>query len=140
MSTSPSPTEEKAGLPRFIAGGDGNEPVSYPARRGEREPVHPGAIVARALTEMQPPMSVRAAAAEIGVTAAALGNVCNTTAAISPDMALRIGKFFGNGAGIWLRMQSAYDLWHAEIRLKEQLDAITPAAELPEKPRKTKVS
>jgi len=32
----------------------------------------------------------------------------------SPTMAARIGKFFGGGAGIWLRMQAAYDAWHAE--------------------------
>ncbi len=35
-------------------------------------------------------------------------------AAISPEMALRIGKLCGNGPLVWLRMQVAYDLWHAE--------------------------
>ena len=29
-------------------------------------------------------------------------------------MAIRLGKFLGNGPRIWLNMQTAYDLWHAE--------------------------
>ena len=33
---------------------------------------------------------------------------------LSANMALRIGKFCGNGARVWLAMQTAYDLWLAE--------------------------
>jgi plasmid maintenance system antidote protein VapI len=25
-----------------------------------------------------------------------------------------LGKLFGDGAGIWVRMQAAHDTWHAE--------------------------
>lgn len=28
-------------------------------------------------------------------------------------LAIRLGKLFGNGAGMWIHMQSAYDVWHA---------------------------
>jgi len=42
-------------------------------------------------------------------------------------MALRVGKFAGNGPGLWLRMQQAHDLWHAEQRMKGDLARITPA-------------
>ena len=34
--------------------------------------------------------------------------------AVKPAVAVKLGKLFGNGAGLWLRMQAAYDLWHAE--------------------------
>jgi plasmid maintenance system antidote protein VapI len=27
---------------------------------------------------------------------------------------VRLGKLFGDGAGIWVRMQAAYDTWQAE--------------------------
>ena len=27
---------------------------------------------------------------------------------------MRVGKLFGGGAGVWVRMQAAYDTWHAE--------------------------
>jgi plasmid maintenance system antidote protein VapI len=39
-------------------------------------------------------------------------------------MALRIGKFCGNGGDVWLRMQAAYDLWHAERKLAGELATI----------------
>jgi antitoxin HigA-1 len=29
-------------------------------------------------------------------------------------MAVRLGKLFGDGAGVWIRMQAAYDTWNAE--------------------------
>jgi plasmid maintenance system antidote protein VapI len=33
---------------------------------------------------------------------------------VSPAIAVRLGKLFGDGAGIWTRMQAAFDTWHAE--------------------------
>jgi hypothetical protein len=32
----------------------------------------------------------------------------------SPAVAVRPGKLFGDGAGVWVRMQAAYDSWTAE--------------------------
>jgi hypothetical protein len=37
------------------------------------------------------------------------------------EMALRIGKFAGNGPGLWLRIQQAYDLWNAEKKMAGEL-------------------
>jgi len=42
------------------------------------------------------------------------------------DMALRIGKLAGNGPGLWLRMQQAYDLWHTERQMEDELSKIEP--------------
>jgi addiction module HigA family antidote len=36
---------------------------------------------------------------------------------VTPDMAVRLGKFCGNGPDLWLRLQATYDLWHAKRRL-----------------------
>ncbi len=33
---------------------------------------------------------------------------------VSPAVAVRLGKLFGDGAGVWVRMQAAYDIWKAE--------------------------
>jgi len=44
------------------------------------------------------------------------------------DMALRIGKFAGNGPSLWLRMQQVYDLWYAEQRMKDELSKIETVA------------
>lgn len=43
-------------------------------------------------------------------------------------MALRVGKLAGNGAGLWLRMQQDFDLWHAERALADELRKIQKAA------------
>lgn len=57
------------------------------------------------------------AAAQLGVTRAALSRALNGRAAISPEMALRIEGWLGveNGgrADVWLALQASYDLWKA---------------------------
>jgi plasmid maintenance system antidote protein VapI len=39
-------------------------------------------------------------------------------------MALRLGRFCGNGPGLWMRMQQAFDLWAAQNQLRGKLDHI----------------
>lgn len=46
------------------------------------------------------------------------------TASVTPEMALRIDKFCGNGPELWLRTQDAHDLWHAERALAAELAEI----------------
>ena len=62
-------------------------------------------------------LTVTEAAAQLGVTRAALSRVLNGRAAISPTMALHIEAWLGveNGgsADAWLLQQTAYDLWQA---------------------------
>ncbi len=62
-------------------------------------------------------LTVTDAAAQLGVTRAALSRVLNGRAGISPTMALRLEGWLGveNGgsADAWLAQQSAYDLWQA---------------------------
>jgi len=62
-------------------------------------------------------LTVTDAAAQLGVTRAALSRVLNGRAAISPEMALRLEGWLGvkNGgrADLWISQQAAYDLWHA---------------------------
>jgi len=43
---------------------------------------------------------------------------------LSRDVAVRLGKLFGDGAGVWGRMQSAYDTWHAERELAVEIKKI----------------
>ncbi len=39
-------------------------------------------------------------------------------------MALRLGKFCGNGPELWLNMQRARDLWNAEREMTAELAKI----------------
>lgn len=72
-------------------------------------------------------LSVSEAARRLGISRQQLHRTLACTHPITTEMALRIGKLAGNGPGIWLRMQQAYDLWHAEQRLKDVLAKIEPA-------------
>ncbi len=37
---------------------------------------------------------------------------------------MRLGKFCGNGPGLWLSMQQSYDRWHAEAKLADEVAQI----------------
>lgn len=93
----------------------------------KRPPIHPGEIMRE---DVLPSLglSVSEAARRIGVSRQQLHRILACTHPITIEMALRIGKFAGNGPGLWLRMQQAYDLWHAEQRMKDELSKIEPAA------------
>jgi addiction module HigA family antidote len=45
---------------------------------------------------------------------------------ISAEMALRLGALLGNGAQLWLDMQSKYDLWQAHSKLRDVIDRMKP--------------
>jgi addiction module HigA family antidote len=84
-----------------------------------RPPTHPGRIIASALEALD--LTPYAAAPLLGVTKQALGNVIGEKSAVSPDMALRLGKFFGNGAELWMGLQVDHDLWKSREKLKADL-------------------
>jgi addiction module HigA family antidote len=81
----------------------------------ERQPTHPGALLREDILPALN-LSVTAAARALGVSRQTLHNLLSERVAVTPEMALRLGKLCGDGPGIWLRMQMAYDLWRAERR------------------------
>jgi antitoxin HigA-1 len=89
----------------------------------KRSPVHPGEILRE---DVLPTigLSVSEAARRLGISRQQLHRVLACTHPITTDMALRVGKFAGNGPDLWLRMQQAYDLWYAEHRMKDELSKI----------------
>ncbi|HIL87878.1 MAG TPA: addiction module antidote protein, HigA family [Deltaproteobacteria bacterium] len=93
----------------------------------KRPPIHPGELVRE---EVLPALglSVSEAARRLGISRQQLHRVLAGTHPITTEMALRLGKLAGNGPALWLRMQQAYDLWHAEQRLQGELAKIELAA------------
>ncbi len=83
-----------------------------------RAPTHPGAILREdVLPALGIPVSRLAEA--IGVSRQALHKVLSGKSGVTPEMAVRLGAFLGNGPGLWLRMQQAYDLWAARRAIGE---------------------
>lgn len=88
--------------------------MEYKAKRNpNRCPTHPGAILRE---DILPSLRISKAevASAVGISRQHLYDILNERKPVSPEVALRLGKAFGNGAGIWLRMQAAYDAWRAE--------------------------
>ncbi len=100
----------------------------FPARRPDpdRAPTHPGAILREDVLPAigEPVMRV---AKQLGVTRQHLHRILAEKAPVSPEMAVRLGKFCGNGPDLWLRLQQAYDLWHAERALRKVVAKIPTA-------------
>lgn len=79
-------------------------------------PPHPGVVMKDGwLIEGE---TVSGLAEKLGVSRVALSRVLNGRAAISPELALKLGKVLGHSPESWLHMQADYDLWQAEQRMK----------------------
>lgn len=76
-------------------------------------PPHPGRIVRQECIDALG-ISVTQAALILGVQRQTLNNLVNGKAGISPEMAIRLSKAFGNSAEMWLGLQMEYDLVQAE--------------------------
>jgi addiction module HigA family antidote len=87
------------------------------------EPAHPGSILRE---DVLPALGVTVAEAarQLRISRQSLHAILAERSAVSPEMALRLGRFCGNGPGLWLRMQTAYDLWHAERKLRREIEKI----------------
>ena len=72
-------------------------------------PPHPGASVRYDCLEPLG-LSVTDGARVLGVSRKQLSAVVNGRAGISPEMAIRLDKAFGGGAGTWYQLQAAYDM------------------------------
>ena len=87
----------------------------------DRCPTHPGAL----LREDVIPATGRTKgeiAQLLGISRQHLYDILRERKPVSPAVAVRLGKLFGDGGGVWVRMQAAYDIWHAER--KEDLSKI----------------
>ena len=71
-------------------------------------PVHPGTLLREEVLPAAK-LSVTDAAAALGITRQTLHSILREAQGVTPPMALRLGKLFGNGPELWLRMQQDYD-------------------------------
>ncbi|MGO8738183.1 HigA family addiction module antitoxin [Rhodoblastus sp.] len=76
-------------------------------------PSHPGELL-REIILPALPNTKKEVAETLGVSRQTLDKLLNEQQRVTPDIAARLGKVFGNGPGIWLRMQAAVDTHKAE--------------------------
>ena len=88
--------------------------VAHAAKRNpNRCPTHPGALLRDDVIPATGRSKVEIAGL-LGISRQHLYDILRERKPVSPAVAVRLGKLFGDGAGIWTRMQAAYDTWHAE--------------------------
>lgn len=82
-------------------------------RNKKRAPSHPGALLREVIL---PELGITQGelADRLGVSCRTVTEILNEHCPATPDMAIRLGKLLGNGAGIWLKMQQTLDVWTLE--------------------------
>ena len=82
-------------------------------RNPARCPSHPGALLREVVIPATGRTKVEIAGL-LGISRQYLYDILREAKPVSPSVAVRLGKLFGDGAAPWLRMQAAHDTWHAE--------------------------
>ena len=97
-------------------------PKELPAGKPRRAPSHPGALLSDIIDATD--KSKSEIAGLLGISRQHLHEIIAERKPVSADVAVRLGKLFGNGADLWVRMQGAYDTWHAERALAAEVKKI----------------
>jgi antitoxin HigA-1 len=82
-------------------------------------PVHPGFYLKELLDELK--LSQYRLARELGVPAMRINYVVNGRRPVTAELALRLGRYFGQNPRYWMNLQSRYDMDVAEDELSDQV-------------------
>lgn len=77
------------------------------------KPTHPGEMLAEDVIP-DSGLTKTDMADRLGISRQTLYDLLACRQPVTPNLAARLGKLFGNGAGFWLRLQAAYDTWMAD--------------------------
>ena len=91
----------------------------------KRRPTHPGEMLREDFLPDYD-LTVSGLADALGVSRQSVNELLRERRAVSPEMALRLGRLFGNSAEFWLNAQRAVDLWDAGQALKKEVARIQP--------------
>lgn len=89
-------------------------------------PVHPGRNLKRELSARN--LSASALALSLRVPSGRITEILNGQRAVTPDTALRLGRFFGNSPRFWMNLQTTYDLAVADRESGARIAAEVQAA------------
>ena len=91
----------------------------------KRRPTHPGEMLRE---DFLPDygLTVTGLAKSLGVSRQTVNELLRERRALSPEMALRLSRLFGNTPEFWLNAQRAVDVWDAALAIKADIDRINP--------------
>lgn len=88
-------------------------------------PTHPGEMLREDFLPDYK-LTVSGFAKALGVSRQMVNEVLRERRAVSPEMALRLSRLFGNSPEFWLNAQRAVDLWEAAKQAKRRISRIAP--------------
>jgi len=91
----------------------------------KRRPTHPGEMLREDFVPDYD-LTVTRLAEALGVSRQSVNELLRERRAVSPEMAIRLGRLFGNSPEFWLNAQRAVDLWEAGQALKNEVARIRP--------------
>lgn len=100
--------------------------MSFANTRARRvRPTHPGEMLREDfLPDYR--LSVSRFAAALGVSRQTVNELLRERRAVSPEMALRLARLFGNTPEFWMNAQRAVDLWDATKAIRKSIEKIAP--------------
>jgi antitoxin HigA-1 len=90
-----------------------------------RRPTHPGEMLREDFLPDYD-LTVAGLAEAVGVSRQSVNELLRERRAVSPDMALRLARLFGNTPEFWLNAQRAVDLWDTAKAIKKDVSRIKP--------------
>jgi addiction module HigA family antidote len=94
--------------------------------RNGLSPIHPGEFLKEGLDELG--TSQTEFARVIGVSPMRISHIVNGARPVTAELALLIGRAFGQSPQYWLNLQTAFDLKIAEQEIRSRLRAMRPLA------------
>ncbi|MDZ4729124.1 MAG: HigA family addiction module antitoxin [Xanthomonadales bacterium] len=91
----------------------------------KRRPTHPGEMLREDFLPDYD-LTVSGLAEAIGVSRQSVNELLRERRAVSPEMALRLSRLFGNSPEFWLNAQRAVDLWAVADAIREDVRRIRP--------------
>ena len=94
-------------------------------KQREIAPTHPGEMLRE---DFMPDynLTTTGIAQKLGVSRQTVNELLLERRAVSPAMALRLSRLFGNTPEFWLNAQRAVDLWNAKREKKQEIEKIKP--------------
>ena len=94
-------------------------------RERKVRPMHPGEMLREDFLRDYG-LTVSSLAKALGVSCQTINELLRERRAVSPAMALRLSRLFGNTPEFWLNAQRAVDLWEAARAVGTRVERITP--------------
>ncbi len=91
----------------------------------KRNPTHPGEILRE---DFLSPLRLTQTelAKALKTSFRTINEILNEKRSISPDMALRLSRYFGTSPDVWIGLQADYDLYWARMKSKKMINEIKP--------------